>query len=105
MIVFYELNNLKKVDQGLVRSAESCRLDLRRFGSKLTANAGRPYFLGHEREDVLKHRERFVKYSTEQEAHFYTITNDTVPQWKIPTAPPTTLLCKCLFLSLKLKPH
>ncbi|CAF4582330.1 unnamed protein product, partial [Rotaria socialis] len=45
---FYELNNLKKVDQQLVRSVESCRLDLRRFSVKFTANSSRPYFLGHE---------------------------------------------------------
>ncbi|CAF5034990.1 unnamed protein product, partial [Rotaria socialis] len=41
---FYELNNLKKIDQQLVRSVESCRLDLRRFRVKLfsvTANRTR----------------------------------------------------------------
>ncbi|CAF2156340.1 unnamed protein product [Rotaria magnacalcarata] len=50
--LFYELNNLKKVDQRLVRSVESCKLDLRRFGAKFTGNSLRSYFLGHEREDV-----------------------------------------------------
>ncbi|CAF3198693.1 unnamed protein product [Rotaria socialis] len=98
---FYELNNLKKIDQQLVRSVESCRLDLRRFGVKFTANSSRPYFLGHEREDVVKHRQEFVKYFIEREQLFYTITNDAVPQWRIPTTAPTTLLyhdestCKC----------
>ncbi|CAF3533384.1 unnamed protein product [Rotaria socialis] len=77
---FYELNNLKKIDQQLVRTVESCRLDLRRFGVKFTANSSRPYFLGHEREDVVKHRQEFVKYFIEREQHFYTITNDAVPQ-------------------------
>ncbi|CAF4443413.1 unnamed protein product, partial [Rotaria magnacalcarata] len=90
---FYELNNLKKIDQQLVRSVESCRLDLRRFGVKFTANSSRPYFLGHEREDVVKHRQEFVKYFIEREQHFYTITNDAVPQWRIPTTAPTILLC------------
>ncbi|CAF3320260.1 unnamed protein product [Rotaria socialis] len=52
---FSELNNLKKVDQRLVRSVESCKLDLRQFGEKFTAYSSRPYFLGHEREDVVKH--------------------------------------------------
>ncbi|CAF2077709.1 unnamed protein product [Rotaria magnacalcarata] len=61
---FYELNNLKKIDQQFVRSVESCRLDLRRFGVKFTANSSRPYFLVHEREDV-----------------------------RIPTTAPTILLC------------
>ncbi|CAF5177645.1 unnamed protein product, partial [Rotaria magnacalcarata] len=90
---FYELNNLKKIDQQLVRLVESCRLDLRRFGVKFTANSSRPNFLGHEREDVVKHRQEFVKYFIEPEQHFYTITNDAVPQWRIPTTAPTILLC------------
>ncbi|CAF3323584.1 unnamed protein product [Rotaria socialis] len=89
---FYELNNLKKVDQRLARSVESCKLDLRRFGAKFTANSSRPYFLGHEREDVVKHRKEFVKYFIEREQHFYTITNDAVPQWKTPTTTPAVLL-------------
>ncbi|CAM2715537.1 unnamed protein product [Rotaria socialis] len=90
---FYELNNPKKIDQQLVRSVESCRLGLRRFGVKFTANSSRPYFLGHEREDMVKHRQEFVKYFIEREQHFYTITNDAVPQWRIPTTAPTILLC------------
>ncbi|CAM4786006.1 unnamed protein product [Rotaria magnacalcarata] len=89
---FYELNNLKKIDQQLVRSVESCRLDLRRFGVKFTANSSRPYFFGHEREDVVTHRQEFVKYFIEREQHFYTITNDAVPQWRIPTTASTILL-------------
>ncbi|CAF3387027.1 unnamed protein product [Rotaria socialis] len=89
---FDELNNLKKIDQQLVRSVESCRLDLRRFGVKFTANSSRSYFLGHEREDVVKHRQEFVKYFIEREQHFYTITNDAVPQGRIPTTAQTILL-------------
>jgi len=92
---FYELNDMKKVDQGFVRSVESCKLDLRRFGAKFTANAARPYFLGHEREDVVQHREEFVKYFVRNEDHFYTITNDPLPQWKTPTVHPAILICKC----------
>ncbi|CAM4976508.1 unnamed protein product [Rotaria socialis] len=76
-----------------VRSVESCRLDLRRFSVKFTANSSRPYFLRHERQDVVKHRQEFVKYFIEREQHFYTITNDAVPQWRIPTTAPTILLC------------
>ncbi|CAF3376878.1 unnamed protein product, partial [Rotaria sp. Silwood2] len=89
---FYELTKLKKNTQQLVRSVESCKLDLRRFGAKYTANTGRPYFLGHERKDVVKHREQFIEYFTEHQDDFYTITNDTPPQWKNPTGEPTVLL-------------
>ena len=91
---FYELNNTKKVDQGFIRSIASCKLDLRRFGAKFTTNAGRPYFLGHEREDVVKYREEFVKYFVKNEDYFYTITNDSEPEWKISTIHPTILICK-----------
>jgi hypothetical protein len=35
---FYELNNMKKIDPGFVRSVHSCRPDLRRFEAKFTAN-------------------------------------------------------------------
>ncbi|CAF3172834.1 unnamed protein product [Rotaria socialis] len=41
---FYELNNLKKVDQRLVRSVKSCKLDLRQFGAKFTVNSSQPIF-------------------------------------------------------------
>ncbi|CAF1012892.1 unnamed protein product [Didymodactylos carnosus] len=34
---FYELNNLKKAEDKLIRSIESCRLDLRRFGCNSAA--------------------------------------------------------------------
>jgi hypothetical protein len=49
---FYESNNLKKVDQGLVRSVASCKSDLRQFGAKFRTHSSRSYFLKHEREDV-----------------------------------------------------
>ncbi len=95
---FYELNNAKKVDQGLVRSVASCNLDLRRFGAKFTPNTGRPYFLGHERKDVVEYREEFVQYFVQNEDHFYTITDDSLPKWKIPIVHPMILICMCSFL-------
>jgi hypothetical protein len=97
---FYELNNMKKVDLELVRSIRSCKLDLRRFGAKYRANVGRPYYLGHERPDVIQHREQFVKYFLEREDNFYTITNDSSPQWKLPKAHATVLLCMCSLSSV-----
>ncbi|CAF1539603.1 unnamed protein product, partial [Rotaria sp. Silwood1] len=90
---FYQLNNMKKVDLELVRSVGSCKLDLRRFGAKYTANVGRPYYLGHERSDVIKHREQFVKYFLQNEDCFYTITDDSSPQWKFPKGRAIVLLC------------
>ena len=81
---FYQITELKKVDSTLIRSPESCRLNLRRFGAKYIKNKGRPYFLGHEREDVVNHRKDFVKYFLFNEDRYNTLTNDLVPQWKFP---------------------
>ena len=51
---FYELTETqKKSSDDLIRSERSCRLDLRRWGAKFEANTQRPYFEGHEREDVI----------------------------------------------------
>ncbi|CAF1138491.1 unnamed protein product, partial [Didymodactylos carnosus] len=36
----------------LIRSIESCRLDIRRWGERHEANSNRPYFEGHERADI-----------------------------------------------------
>ncbi|CAF1667574.1 unnamed protein product, partial [Adineta ricciae] len=73
---FYDITQLQKVHSQLVRSIESCRLDLRRFGAKHKPNAERPYFLGHERNDVVQHRQQFIEYFMKNQNHFYTITND-----------------------------
>ncbi|CAF4211962.1 unnamed protein product [Rotaria magnacalcarata] len=89
---FYDLNNLKKAEDKLIRSIESCRLDLRLFGCKYTENKARPYFLGHEREDVVQHREQFVTYFMEHKDHFYTITEGEQSKWVKPTGHPIVLL-------------
>ena len=90
---FYQLNILQKLGSGLIRSVQCCRLDLHRFGAKYTGNSSRPYFLGHEREDVVKHREKFVRYFLQQKDHFYTITDDASAQWKNPQPRPAILFC------------
>jgi hypothetical protein len=45
-----------------VRSVESCRVDLLKWGAKYEKNSNRPYFEGHEREDVVKKRKEFCEY-------------------------------------------
>jgi hypothetical protein len=94
---FYEFNDIKTVDQRHIRSIESCRLDLRRCGAKFTTNAARPYFLQHEREDVVKDPEEFVKYVAQNEHHFYTTPLHFVPQWKISTFNPIIIICLYCF--------
>lgn len=100
---FYEITDSKKVDSNFIRSIASCKLDLRLFGAKFKPNAGRPYFLGHERDDVVQHRKEFVKYFMENINHFYTVTEDDKPKWKKPTGEPVILICIFFFFhSLKI---
>ena len=50
---FYEIIQISKINDSLVRSAEHCHLDLRRWGIKFQSNSQHPYFEGHERERML----------------------------------------------------
>lgn len=92
---FYEIHGSSKTGDGLVRSVEACRLDLRRWGASYKANSSRPYFEGHERIDVVAHRNDFIKYFLDRQSEYYTITHDERPKWVIPSAPrPTILICR-----------
>jgi len=92
---FYELNNIIKTDCSLVRSVESCRLDLRRWGAIFDSNKNRPYFEGHDRPDVLAYRETFINHFLSNKDNYYTIKEDGDPQWIPPKTPsPTIIICK-----------
>ena len=45
----------------LIRSEESCRTDLLKWGAKFDKNKNRPYFEGHERQDVVASRNSFIE--------------------------------------------
>ena len=90
----YEITQTVKATDCLVHSIESCRLDLRRWGAKFRANSQRPYFEGHERADVVAHRQEFVTYFRERKDQYYTITEGEQPAWQIPIQKPTILICK-----------
>ena len=72
---FYQLTQKVKVSDVLVRSVESCRLDLRRWGAKFRQNSQRPYFEGHERSDVVAHRREFITHFLQRKGQYYTITD------------------------------
>ena len=91
---FYEINETVKNDSGYVRSVESCRLDLRRFGAKFTASKNRPYFLGHERPDVIQERQKFINYFVQHQKRFYSLSDDAKPDWLNPSEQPTILICR-----------
>lgn len=54
----------------LIRSEENTWCDLIRWGAVYDPNKKRPYFEGHERDDVVKNRKEFCKYFI-QNKHLY----------------------------------
>lgn len=80
----------------LIRSLPACQLDLRRWGARFKKNSQRPYFEGHERTDVVDHRQQFINYFLERKDFYYTVTEGDKPTWEIPSQnPPSILICKC----------
>jgi hypothetical protein len=83
----------------------SCRLDLCSWGAQAKENFQRPYFEGHERRDVVEHRQQFIQYFPDRKGFYYIITNSDKLLWKLPTqTPPCILLYKrftLYFLSSK----
>lgn len=66
----------------LIRSEESIRCDLIRWGAKYDSNKKRPYFEGHEREDVIKNRVDFCNYFIQNKDLYFTINrNQTIYNW------------------------
>ncbi len=74
---YYELKGIKKpIGDDLIRSERICRLNLRRRGAKFETNSQRPYFEGHEKDDVVKHRNEFIGYFLAYKGFYYRITDD-----------------------------
>ena len=73
----------------LVRSEESCRVDLLKWGARWQSNKSRPYFEGHERADVVEARESFVNYFLDnQHLYHHPIKGeDGWPKWIKPNPP------------------
>ena len=93
---YYELTGIQKqIGDDLIRSERSCRLDLRRWGAKFQANSQRPYFEGHERDDVVKHRDEFINYFLAYRDFYCTVTDGDTLMWNMPIQnPPRILICK-----------
>ena len=94
---FYESTETqKKPSDDLIIPERSCRLDLRRWGAKFEAKTQRSYFQGHEREDLIKHRNEFIKYFLQHQDSYYKITGGETPMWRVPTKNPRRILiCEC----------
>ena len=92
---FYKLTGIKKdPNNSLIRSVRSCRLDLRRWGARFESNSQRPYFEGHERQDVVQDRTKFLQHFLSRQDLYYLISEGSQPQWQLPTIEtPTILIC------------
>ncbi|CAF4055548.1 unnamed protein product [Rotaria magnacalcarata] len=75
---YYETIGITKdTDSELIRSVSSCRNDLRRWGATFKENGARPYFEGHERQDVVEMSD-----------------DPQLPGWQVPTKQnPSIILC------------
>lgn len=92
---YHLLTGEKKKTNELVRSVQSLSLDLRRWNINYGANKLRPFFIGHERQDVVEHRTKLVDYFLSRQDLYYRITQGEDPQWIIPTSSnPVLLLCR-----------
>ncbi|CAF1687084.1 unnamed protein product, partial [Adineta ricciae] len=90
---YYLTTNTSKDSRSpLIRSIPSCRLDLIRWGARFKDNSQRPYFEGHERDDVKAHRQEFITYFLDRKDFYYTITDGEKPTWKLPTQSPPCIL-------------
>lgn len=85
-IQYNELYETLVNKDGLIRSNESCRVDLLRWGAKWDSNKNRPYFEGHEREDVVLSRIKFTEHFLENKRLFYQTkrNEDGCPIFEIP---------------------
>ena len=68
------------------------RLDLANWGAKWDANGKRPYFVGHEREDVVAYREYLVNFITSKQYNFYQQTHDDSCSWLDPCHDPPYII-------------
>lgn len=72
-------------DNERIRSNSAIRLDLTRWGAKWSKNNKRPYFEGHEREDVVSERSKLVKFLTDNKHRFYQQSKDDALEWIEPS--------------------
>jgi hypothetical protein len=93
---FYQVSaTTKEACDGLIRSVESCRSDLRRWDARFEANSQRPYFEGHERPDVVIDRRNFIDKFLKNKHNYYLVSDGDDPTWIMPTQnPPTILICQ-----------
>jgi len=68
-----------------IRSESSIRLDMAKWGAKWCKNTKKPYFIGHEREDVVQSRRKLVDFFIKNKHRFYQQSGDDEPEWVEPS--------------------
>lgn len=89
---FYEITGILKEDNSYIRSQTSCTNDLLKWGIKFDPVSKKPYFEGHERADVVLHREKLCDYFVNRIEHYSFVTEGD-PLWIDPTKKPCIVLC------------
>jgi hypothetical protein len=65
-----------------------------RWGAKWTKNRKKLYFIGHERDDVVQHRNKLVDYLIQNKYRFYLQKTADEIQWVPPSEDkPITVIC------------
>lgn len=85
---YEELSGETLPDGSFIRSDSSLRLDLIRWGAQWDDNNKRPYFEGHERDDVTEYRKEFVHFFVQNKNKIYQQTSDDKCEWIDPSDDP-----------------
>ena len=86
---FFELTGEAQDEEGdLIRRESAVLEDLKRWGASFEPNSKRPYFEGHEREDVVEHRVNFIDHFLDDKDHYYSVDESKEPKWIYPIESP-----------------
>ena len=79
----------------LILSLTICLLELGRCDADFKKSSQRPYFVGHERFDVVAYRLQFINCFLERTGWYYTVTEDDTSVRQISSQnPPCILICE-----------
>ena len=89
---YYELTQTTKANVELIRSEQSCRLDLGRWGATFDMNNQRSYIDDDERAYVVAHKQQFISYFLKRKYNYYTDTDGYKTIWRMATQKPCILI-------------
>lgn len=79
---YRKLYALEDAGDGFVRSTWSLHMDLNRWGFKIRETKGKlPYWVGHEREDIIEARNAFINYFLGRRDNYYVPEEAEDPKW------------------------